>query len=457
MKTLNAGHSVSVILKYFYPELITTSLLYGLIYIDNYFISQLSITSGYAALGYANMLFHFITKVAEGFSVGMVILCGYYNSNSEDKNVGRAVSDAFWATSFIGAAVALILYFGAYPIYNNFQLPKDMIDLGVPFLKLRSIAVFFNFIYFALLGFFRGIKNTKVPMYLFLTGAFIFVLFDYLLIFGKFGFPQMGFMGSAAASVIQYAVMLIGSFLFIATNKKKYDIKFFRFIKLENIVKLGMLSWPVMLDKACLALCHIWLGKIVGAIAATAVNQTALLSTYTALKDIERIALLPALALAQVLTFLTSNDIRSGNWESIFVTLKRVTLLSYGMVAGVLAAFFFGSRIFLGFFDKYNTFTESVIYVLPIVILLVFLDLSQLVLSAVLRGSAKVQTVMSVRWVITLLFFGPISYIISVSPIESVLLKFMLVYATFHVSGLLMSLVYMQRLQLIPLKIFKQI
>lgn len=446
-QNIHNGHTIFAILRYFYPELITTILLYGLIYIDNYFISQLAISAGYTTLGYTNMLFQFITKIAEGFSVGMVILCGYYNSKDEYKNVGSAVSDAFWATSFIGTVIALALFFGASIIYNFFQIPQEMVSLGVPFLRLRAIGVLFNFIYFALLGFFRGIKNTKIPMYLFMTGSTLFVFFDYVLIFGKLGFPKMGFMGSATASVIQYSIMLIGAFIFILQKQKKYDIKFFRLIKFENIIKLISLSWPVMLDKASLALCNIWLGRMMGIITAGTINPVMILGAYTALKDIERIALVPGLAFAQVLTLLTSNDSSSGNWSGIMATLKRVFLLSYTMVSIILLIFFLGLKSYLNIFDVNNVFTSFVIKAFPIVAILIFLDLSQLILSALLRGAGKVQLVMKVRWMITILYFLPVTYIITFLPIESMLVKFMLIYGTFHISGILMSIVYLQKLQ----------
>ena len=68
-----------------------------------------------------------------------------------------------------------------------------MIALGVPYLQLRAISVFFQSIYFAFVGFLRGIKRPRVPMYVYIVGAIVFLFFDYGLIFGRFGLPQMGF------------------------------------------------------------------------------------------------------------------------------------------------------------------------------------------------------------------------------------------------------------------------
>ncbi len=61
-----------------------------------------------------------------------------------------------------------MLYFGAHTIYNFYEAPPQMISLGVPYLRIRAIGVFFAFIYFALIGFLRGIKNPKLPMLFFI-------------------------------------------------------------------------------------------------------------------------------------------------------------------------------------------------------------------------------------------------------------------------------------------------
>lgn len=214
--TDKAGERYSAILRYFVPELITAFFLYSLLsLIDIYFIGHLRSTSTYATQGVGNSLLHFIVKVAEGIAIGPLVLCGFYNGAQEFKRVGKALVESLWLSAIVGAVIALALYAGAPYILMLLGVDARMVHLGVPFLKIRAIGVFFTFLSFGLFSFFRGIKDTRTPMTLFIIGGAFFVFFDYALIFGAFGLPTLGLVGSALAAAIQYGVMVVAGFTYL--------------------------------------------------------------------------------------------------------------------------------------------------------------------------------------------------------------------------------------------------
>src|SRR3989337_3981649 len=133
------GASFSTIMRYFMPEFVTALVLYSLpVLIDAWFISGLKSTAAYAAVGVTSTWLHLITKMAEGLSVGVIIMGGQLNGAGDFKKVGRTLTDAFWITAIIGFLVFMILFFGAPWIYVLYGVtsPK-MIRLGVPYLQLR--------------------------------------------------------------------------------------------------------------------------------------------------------------------------------------------------------------------------------------------------------------------------------------------------------------------------------
>lgn len=450
IKDRSQGESYGTILGYFYQEFITALILQNvlLVLIDSFFIANSSTCSAYATLGVTNILFHFITKISEGFSIGMVVMCGQYNGKAAYKETGRAVVDSFWATCVIGGFIAAFLYFSAYYIYLFFEVPSHMIALGTPYLKLRAVGVFFNFVSFALLGFLRGIKNTRIPMVLSIIGAVTFVFFDYVLIFGKLGFTACELQGSAFASVIQFGVIFFGALLFILfdSEMRKYSINLFSSVCAKNVKTLVMLSWPVMLDKGAFALCQLWLAKMMGIIANATTAQTGnvLLSSFVAIKDMERVAILPAAAFAQVITFLVSNDYPLLNWTGIKNNIKKILMLSSLMVFTILTFFSLYPNIFLCCFDKKGLFSSFAAVAIPILSVLVFFDLLQLILSAALRGAANVKIVMWSRILITVFFFMPLSYGLAILPIKNPLLQFILVYGSLYIGNALMSVIYIR-------------
>lgn len=438
-----SGESYGKMLKYFFPEVVTSFILYSLpVLLDVYFIGHLKSTPTYATLGLTNNFLHFLIKVAEAFSIGTVILAGQFNSINAYKDIGRTIRDAFWVTFILGLVASLALYFGAPYIYAWYGVPEHIAQLGIPFMRLRAIGVFFMFIFFAIIGFMRGIKNTRIPMTLFVMGAGIFILCDYLFIFGNAGCPAMGLQGSAIASVVQYTAMCLIAFCWMIFDKRfsRYSIQLLTvFSDVSYAKNLFALSWPVVMDKATLAAAYIWLGKMIVPIGATAQ------ATFCAIKDIERFSFLPALAFAQIITFLVSNDYRKQNWQGIKSNIKKALFLS-SLAVGILLAIIWSNLDYvIHFFDRSCEFTPLVARVFPLLSILVFFDLLQLILSGALRGAGNVKSVMKVRLLVCLCYFGPLSYLLASLPLKDETLKFVLVYGSFYMGNALMSIMYVRR------------
>ena len=437
------GENYNTILSYFFFEYITNLVLYAVpFWLDAMFIGRLESTTMYATLGVTNNFIHLIIKIAEALSVGTVVLSGQFNGKSAYQSVGRTIRDAFWVTCIVGLVFFLLLYSGAYWIYAWYGISEEIIKLGVPFLRLRAISVLFMFVFFALIGFLRGIKNTRTPMKIFMGGALVFIFFDYVLILGKWGFPAMGLQGSALASVLQYGFMFFIALCYVIFDKKnkKYGIELFSVLKdTSYLKKLLKLSWPVVLDKAVLASAYIWLAKMIASMG------TCGIAAFCVVKDMERFAIIPATAFAHVITFLVSNDFGIKNWEGIKSNIKKIIFMCSIIVGVILILFSCWPEHIIHLFDKKGEFTALAARAFPILSILAFFDLLQLILSGAMRGTGNMRVVMTVRLVIVLGYFMPLSYFLSRLDIQDQTLKFILVYGSFYLGNALMSIVYINR------------
>lgn len=443
IKNKTDGQEYSQITHYFIPEFITAVILYSIpLLVDARFIAHLHSTTAYATLGVTNTFLHFIIKIAEGLSVGTIVLSGRLNGSKEYKKVGQMLVSSFWTTILMGGCIALLLYSFAASIYSWYGLPDEMIQMGIPFLRIRAIGIFFTFVYFSFIGFLRGIKNTRVTMAIFIAGCAVFLLSDYLLIFGKFGFPELGLYGSAVSTVIQYVFMTGAALTYIVWNKifKKYDVQLFSsFATFKNIKSLFSLSWPVMIDKGALAGAYLWLGYCLAPMGTNA------LASFAAIKDLERFALLPAIAFSQVVTFLVSNDSGRGDWDGIKVTIKKIVFLSTMMVFSVLLFCSLWPKAIIKIFDMKGDFADFSAKAFPVISILAFFDVLQLILAGALRGCSNVKTVMWTRLSVCFLFFGPLAYFFSSANITHQILKFVLIYSSLYLGNALMSVIYIRR------------
>ncbi|MBN2267279.1 MAG: MATE family efflux transporter [Candidatus Babeliaceae bacterium] len=434
------GERYRTIISYFLPELITAFLLSSILSCTNaYFIANLKSTSLYATQGVTSIFLHLIDKIAEGLCVGAVILCGHFNGLKRFTDAGRAAMTTILVTIAIGSIIAVSLYVGAPQIYNFLQVPESMVAPGIAYLRLKSIAIFLLFIHFGLIGFLRGIKNTRVPMLSFLIGGIVFIFFDYALIFGNFGFPQLGLYGAAIASILQAITMLLvaGSYLMFNRHIRHYNLTFAHSFSSSNVRNLLELSWPVMIDKAVLAAAKIWLVRLIAPMGEIPI------ASFNVIRDMEQFAFVPAIAFAQVITFLVSNDYGAGNWGGIKNNIKKVIFLASIAVSSILIIFSLFPQKVIHLFDQKNDFTHFASTVFPIISALVVFDILQLILAGALRGAANVKVVMLTRLIVGTCIFIPLAYGLSLLPIDNLMIKFILIYGSFYIANGLMSLVYL--------------
>lgn len=444
IETGKSGIAYPRILKYFYPEFITALIIYSLPqFIDFYFICHLKVTNLYAISGIVENFLTMFTKTAEGLLVGTVVISGYFNGLDEHKKAGESFVDAFWTTIVLGFFISTLLYLGVSVIFRFNHFTPEMIQLGTPYLQLKSVGVFFLFLYFSLVGFFRAVKNTFTPMVVFAIGSVVFICCDYLFIYGNLGFPKLGLMGSAVAYLTQYVVMsvLMLCYLLYAKKYEAYKVSFIPKFNKERIIRFLKLSFPVVVDKISIAFAYVWLASC---ISKSGTNATA---AFSMLKQMERLAFVPAIAFSQIVTFLVSNDLGAGNWDDISANIKKVVYLASIMVGTILMVGSIWPQFFAESYGCADEICYLVSMVFPSLSILVMFDLLQLILSGALRGAGDVQTVMKTRVAVIVCFFIPITYLISWLSFEQVATKMLVTYAAFLIGNGLMSIVYIVRLR----------
>lgn len=440
------GDPISKILfTYWLPETFSQFIfiIFPLLF-DSYIIASLKSTATYGALSATNNFLHLILKMSEAIPIASVAIIGRHNGAKKYERCGKDLGDTFWVSTLIGLILFVILFFGAGSIYSILSVPKEMISLATPFLRLRSVGMLLVFITGALLYFMRGIKNTKTPMMISFIGISAFIFFEYALVLGKFGFPQLGLHGAALATIIQYSIMIVLAIAYLLTNtdyKKYFPTLFIWHFNIHRIFHLLNLSWRIMLDKASLAASYILVFKMIASLG------TGAIASFDVIKNLERFALLPAVAFAQIITFLVSNKLGANDPEGAKANIKKVLFFSAAFTGSALLFFCLKARYLVSFFDPQNEFTHIAAPAFVLVSTLVVFDFIQLILAGALRGAGDVGTVMKTRLFSCLLFFTPTVILISKLPVSSVALKFALVYSSFYLNTAVIGFFFMKRIK----------
>ncbi|WP_448519758.1 MATE family efflux transporter [Rhodoflexus sp.] len=85
---------------------------------------------------------------------------------------------------------------------DHFGQSREVVALAVPYLQALAISLIFVMIFQIFKQFMDGLGETKEPMYINFAAAALNILFNYVLIFGKWGFPELGIVGGGIASLL---------------------------------------------------------------------------------------------------------------------------------------------------------------------------------------------------------------------------------------------------------------
>ncbi len=152
------------------------------------------------------------------------------------------------------SALAIIAFFIAKylsPGFFSYLLTSEAITKACnDFMGIRSFGILFTLATISFRSFYIGIGTTRVITYSSVLIMLLNVVLAYAMIFGKYGFPEMGIKGAALASVLSELAGLIYLVVFTASKHEFSHFQLFRFhdMKKSRLLSIFHLSSPLMLQ-----------------------------------------------------------------------------------------------------------------------------------------------------------------------------------------------------------------
>lgn len=254
-------------------------------FVDNVMVGQLG-AAELAAVSLGNSFIFIAMSVGIGFSTAITPLVAEADSENNFAKGKSVFKHGFFLCTVLGLLLFLMLLF-AKPLMYIMDQPEDVVELAIPYLDLVAFSLVPLIIFQAFKQFSDGLSLTKYPMYATILANLLNVAINYVLIFGKFGFPEMGIVGAAIGTLISRFVMLAYLWWLLAKRQKSRayvtNIKFFELSKqtIKKLSSLGMPSALQMFFEVGIFTAAIWLSGTLGT-NAQAANQIALnLSSMT--------------------------------------------------------------------------------------------------------------------------------------------------------------------------------
>ncbi|QTE22937.1 MATE family efflux transporter [Polaribacter cellanae] len=305
-------------------------------FIDNIMVGQIG-TAELAAVSLGNSFMFIAMSIGIGFSTAITPLIAEADSSNNLQQARSTYKHGLFLCTVLGILMFLVVYFSK-PLMYLMQQPEEVVALAIPYLDLVAFSLIPLIVFQAIKQFSDGMSMTKHPMYATLLANIINVILNYLLIFGKFGFPEMGIVGAAYGTLVSRVIMVVYLWLVLRFKERSgrivKDIKFFVLdtLMIKRIINLGSLSAMQMFFEVAIFTAAIWLSGLLGK-NPQAANQIAL--------NLSSMTFMVAMGLS------VASMIRVGNQKGLqnFKELRRIAFSLF--LLGTLFAIFFALVFFI--------------------------------------------------------------------------------------------------------------
>ena len=284
-------------------------------FIDNVMVGQLG-TAELAAISLGNSFIFIAMSVGIGFSTAITPLVAEVDAAKRPEEVKSIFYHGLLWCLILGLALFLSVYLSRNLMLSMGQ-PEEVVELAFPYLKWIAVSLFPLIVFQAFKQFTDGMSLTRYSMYATVLANVVNVLVNYVLIFGKWGFPAWGVTGAAIGTLISRLVMLFALIVLIRYHKHlSYYIKgiwqmAYSKIQMRKLFRLGFPSALQMLFEVAFFTSAIWVCGLLGK-NEQAANQIAL--------NISSMTFMVAMGLS------VAAMVRVGNQKGLgaFVDLRRI-------------------------------------------------------------------------------------------------------------------------------------
>lgn len=356
----------------------------------------------FGAVGLAGIYYIAIFMVIFGFSIGAQIMISRRNGEKEYKQIGNILIQGIIFLEILALVLYLFTSFFSSHFLPLLMKSHAVYEAADQYLDWRTFGFFFSSINVMFRAFYVGIARTSVLTLNAVVMAVVNTIVDYLLIFGKFGFPEMGVAGAGIAAVLSEITSVI--FFIFYTYKtvdfEKYGLKKPKldFSIIGRILKISiftMAQYAISMSTWFIFFLAIE-------------NHGELdLAITNIIRSLYMVFFIPMNALSTTANTLVGNTMGAGNMKDVLPLVKRIALLNLVIVGvmGVMTAV--APKFWISLIASANNpvlIQEAVIPLLVLVAALPIISIGTVLFNAI-SGTGNTSIALALE-TITMIFYG---------------------------------------------------
>lgn len=376
--------------------------------IDAFWVGRLGAV-GVAAVSVSMPILFVMISAGIGFAVAGSILIAQYAGAGDLKMIDHVAAQTLLTVIGMsvvlgGLGVALAPY-----LLMMMQVTPAVDAAALAFLRVSLAAMPFVFAYIMFQSLLRGVGQVTVPLYIIAGTVFANFWLDPVLIFGKFGFPAMGVMGAAVATMIAQGLAAAIGIALLFSGRYGIRLRWAAFRPDIAFMKRAFrLGYPASIEQSARGL-----GMTVMTFLITSFGTIATAS-YGVGMNVLNVIVIPAMGFSMATATLVGQNIGNDNIPRAERAAHVAALITFSTLSAVgVLTFVFATQL-VGFFVPGDTavITEGARFIRTVSWSFGFLGL-QFALAGVLRASGNMMAAMMISLLSLWVLRFPLAYLLA--------------------------------------------
>lgn len=327
-----------------WPILVDSLLRMMLGTVDVFMLSRISdATTG--AVGLANEVIFFCILMFGFVAIGTSVAVAQYIGAGREREASRISAMAISINLLFGVLVSLLLVFFGEPLLRLLNTSPEQVAIASEYLDIVGGFIWIEALSYAVSSVIRSTGRTKNVMYVTLGVNVIHVIGNYLLIFGHFGFPELGVTGAAISTVISRAIGVVVLFFLLYRSVpapiRNKDYVSWNGLYVKQILGIGV---PAAGEHLAWHSQYLMMLGFVNLIGMTALN------THVYVMNISNYFMALGMAIGTGTEIIVGQMVGGGAMREAYRRLLRSVGISFVLTFGVVAVASFFRHELLGLF-----------------------------------------------------------------------------------------------------------
>ncbi|MDY3013860.1 MAG: MATE family efflux transporter [Evtepia sp.] len=206
-RDLTTGSVFKTIVYFSLPYLLSYFLqtLYGMA--DLFIIGQFNGLDSTTAVSIGSQVMHMLTVTIVGLAMGSTVMIARAVGGKDLRQASRAIGNTITLFMLLSVACTIVLLLAVRPITAVMSTPSEAVDGTVRYLTICFIGIPFITAYNIISSIFRGMGDSKSPMYFIAIACTANIALDYLFI----GFFHLDTVGAALGTTLSQTISVLVS------------------------------------------------------------------------------------------------------------------------------------------------------------------------------------------------------------------------------------------------------